>query len=193
LALAFFLIPFTAFLIVSAKPLILFLLTNKWAMTIPYLQLLYLDGFFFPFYQQNQNILCALGKSNLSLKVDLIKKASILLGIIFTFQIGVKALIISQILSTIIGFFYGNYCLSKIHKLQNVSGNIFQIIFLTLFCVFCSLIVEYLFNNYLIIILLQLAIFFGYIIINKVFRLVGYCYFLSFFDSLIPINMKRYF
>ena len=130
ISLAFILLPLTAFLIVSAKPVILILLTDKWAATIPYLQLLYLDGFFFPFYQQNQNLLCAIGKSNLSLRVDLLMKIVIILGILITFQIGVKALIMSKVLSTIIGFFYGNYCFRKSYKLDKVVANIFHIIFL---------------------------------------------------------------
>lgn len=87
-------------LIISSRPFISLALTDKWLPAVPFMQLLFMEGFFFPLMMFNQNILCSAGRSGLSLKIDVIRKAVILLSIILAFRLGIEALIIGQVIST---------------------------------------------------------------------------------------------
>ena len=58
----------------AARPLVLALLTEKWAPCIPYLRLLCLTGLVFPMNWFNINVLYALGRSDLCLRLGIIQK-----------------------------------------------------------------------------------------------------------------------
>ena len=61
-------------LAIIARPLVLVMLTEKWAACIPYLQLLCVAGLLFPLQLMNLNVLQALGRSDLFLRLEIIKK-----------------------------------------------------------------------------------------------------------------------
>ena len=98
LASAMFLV--SLILIISSRPFISIALTDKWLPAVPLMKLFFVEGFFFPLLVFNQNILLSIGRSGLSLKVDIIKKVLGLLSIIMLFRIGIEALIIGQVIST---------------------------------------------------------------------------------------------
>lgn len=191
-SLAFLLLPFTGFLIVSAKPVILILLTNKWSSSIPYLQLLYFDGFFFPFLLLNQNVLNALGKTKLSLIVDTIKKAFVIIGIFIAFKIGVQALIISQVLSTFLGLLVSIFFIRKNILHQQIVVELLPIVILTI--VFCALALSMVnfFNSNIVIVLSQAFLFMIYLVLNKFLHTTGYNYFIAFIGPLIPRQVLKY-
>ena len=89
-------------LVISSRPFIAIALTEKWLPAVPYMQIFFLDGFFFPLMMFNQNILYSAGLGGLSLKIDLARKAVILLSIIILFRFGIKALIAGQVFSTLV-------------------------------------------------------------------------------------------
>ena len=76
----FFLFPMMAGLIVVARPLVIVLLTDKWLFCVPYLQLMCLYYALYPVHTANLAALNAQGRSDLFLKLELMKKVS---GIIF--------------------------------------------------------------------------------------------------------------
>lgn len=69
----------------SAKPMILFLLGEKWLGCVPFIQLLCLSQMLYPLHSLNLNMLQVQGKSDLFLKLEIIKKiigvGPILLGV----------------------------------------------------------------------------------------------------------------
>ena len=69
----------------SAKPMILFLLGYKWLGCVPFIQLLCLSQMLYPLHSLNLNILQVQGRSDLFLKLEVIKKfiavGPIILGI----------------------------------------------------------------------------------------------------------------
>jgi len=192
LSLAFILIPLTAFLIISAKPIILILLSSKWASSIPFLQLLYIDGFFFPFLLLNQNVLNALGKSRVSLKIDIFKKIIVVIGVFITFRIGVQALIISQVTSTVIGLLFSILFIKNNLIKQRLLKDLFPIINITICCFSFSIFIgNYLYSN-IAILLFQILIFIFYLIISRLIKTNGYNYFISFIRPIIPIPIQKY-
>ena len=70
----FVIYPLMMLLIVSAKPLILFLLTEKWLPVVEFMQIFCIANFFRPITIPNIEAIKALGYSGISLKLEIIKK-----------------------------------------------------------------------------------------------------------------------
>lgn len=78
----FFFIPFMFLLAALSKPIILALIGEKWSVCVPLMQVLCIGYIFSPLSTLNLNLLYVKGRSDLSLKLDLIKKP---IGIIILF------------------------------------------------------------------------------------------------------------
>jgi teichuronic acid exporter len=92
-----------------ARPLVLVLLTEKWAPCIPYLQLLCVAGLLFPLHLMNLNVLQALGRSDLFFRLEVVKKVLIVINIAVTWRWGISALIYGMMANSIIGFVLNSY------------------------------------------------------------------------------------
>lgn len=88
-----------------ARPLVLVLLTDKWAPCIPYLQLLCLVGLMFPLHLINLNVLQAVGRSDLVLRLEIVKKALIILNIVITWRWGIMAMIAGQVIISLLSYY----------------------------------------------------------------------------------------
>jgi O-antigen/teichoic acid export membrane protein len=80
---------------------------------VPLLQLLCIVGMLYPLHAINLNILYVKGRSDLVLKLEVIKKILISIAILVTFSFGVKALVIGQIFTSIFAFFINTYYSGK--------------------------------------------------------------------------------
>jgi len=192
IALAFILLPFTGLLIVSAKPVILILLTDKWSKSIPFLQLLYLDGFVFPFLLLNQNVLNAVGKSKLSLIIDTVKKVFVITGAFVAFKIGIQALILSQVISTAIGLLVSIFFIRNNIIHQKIFKELLPVISLTLIFVFISILFLKYTNTNILIVMLQGILFLSYFVLNRYLHTTAYQYFSSFLRPLFPVKLQKY-
>lgn len=101
--------PLMVGLIAIADPLFRFLLTDKWAPSIPYFQLLCLVGLLTPLQSLNLNMLKVKGRSDLYLRLEIIKKVILILSIFLTFRWGIFALLIGKVVNSIIAFFINSY------------------------------------------------------------------------------------
>jgi O-antigen/teichoic acid export membrane protein len=104
-----FVFPAMTGLALLSKQIIMVLLTEKW---LPCADLLFWTAFTFiftPLSMLNLNILNAIGRSDLFLKVDLTKIPLIVLTIIITFPISIKAVVIGNFLVSFIAFFINAY------------------------------------------------------------------------------------
>jgi teichuronic acid exporter len=88
-----------------SKPLIITLIGEQWLPSVAYLQLLCFVGMFYPLHAINLNILKVKGRSDLVLKLEIIKKMLafpvIIVGIIY----GIKIMIVGMIINTLIAYF----------------------------------------------------------------------------------------
>ncbi len=96
-------------LAVIARPLVLTLLTEKWVACVPYLQLLCVVGLLYPLHLMNLNVLQALGRSDLFLRLEIIKKVMIVINITVTWRWGISAMICGMIINSIISCFLNSY------------------------------------------------------------------------------------
>jgi teichuronic acid exporter len=101
-------IPMMIGLAAIARPLILVMLTEKWAECIPYLELLCYYGPLHTVNLINMNIPMALGRSTLYLRLEIVKKLLIVISIALTWPWGITGMIYGMTLSA---FF--SYCLSS--------------------------------------------------------------------------------
>ncbi len=79
-----------------SNTLIIVLLTDKWTVSAGYLFWLSLSYMFAPLEILNLNLLNAIGRSDLNLKLDLIKVPIIIISMIITFPISIKAIVIGK-------------------------------------------------------------------------------------------------
>ena len=100
-----------------AKPLILFVLTERWAESIVYLQIFCFALMFDHITMINLNLLQVKGRSDLYLRLEIIKK-SISIAILFmSIPFGVIAICISKIIYSQIALFINTYYTGKLFGL----------------------------------------------------------------------------
>jgi len=105
-------------LIIVSRPFIEVTLTEKWLSAVPLMKLFFIEGFFFPLLLMNLNILNSSGRSEASLKIDIVKKGLIALSVILLFRFGIEALIIGQVTTTFIAFSVSLVVIRKYHNVR---------------------------------------------------------------------------
>ncbi|MBE0674853.1 MAG: oligosaccharide flippase family protein, partial [Bacteroidales bacterium] len=130
----------TMILIISSRPFISLALTEKWLPAVPYMQLFFTEGFFFPLLIFNQNILMSAGRSGLSLKIDIIRKAVILLSILIVWRIGIEALIIGQVAATVVALVLSSLAVIRYQGLmfREIGGHTLKLAIIVAFCLLVS-------------------------------------------------------
>lgn len=106
--------PIMVFLIILAEPVFRFLFTEKWLPAVPYFQILCISGILFPIQGYNANILLVKGKSDTFLKLTVINKILLVIGIIIGLQFGIIGLLYAQVFLSIITFFIYGYHTDKV-------------------------------------------------------------------------------
>jgi len=96
--------PFVVFLIVAAEPVVVMLITEKWLPSVALLQLLLFANIFTPMFTININVLNAQGFSNISLKLEIIKKSLIVVSILVCFSFGIKAMLAGFVVANYIAY-----------------------------------------------------------------------------------------
>ncbi len=97
-----------------AKPLIITLIGIKWMQSIPYLQLLCFALVLYPLQSLNLNLLNVKGRSDLFLKLEVIKKIAIVPIIFIGIFYGIEALIIGIIVHSFFAYFINTYYTGKL-------------------------------------------------------------------------------
>ncbi len=106
--------PMLIFLSIIAHPLFRFLLGEKWLPAAPYFQLLCLAGILYPLHAYNLNILKVKGRSDLFLRLEMIKKGVSLLGIISVISFGIYGLLYFQLCFNFLGYYLNSLYSGKL-------------------------------------------------------------------------------
>lgn len=92
-----------------AKPLILILIGDKWLPAVYLLQIICFSGMLYPLHAINLNILQVKGRSDLFLKLEIIKKiiaiGPIAIGILY----GIEYMLLGSVLTSFIAYFLNSY------------------------------------------------------------------------------------
>lgn len=109
----FIIAPVLILMLVLAEPLIRFLLTDKWLPAVPYFQVLVIAGILYPIHSYNLNVLKVKGRSDLFLKLEIIKKCLVILVLSISVQFGIMGIVWGQVITSCIGFFINTYFTGK--------------------------------------------------------------------------------
>ena len=176
LRISFFIIaPLMLGLAAIAKPLFLVILGDEWVPAILFFQILTLAMMLYPIHAFNLNILQVYGRSDLFLKLEIIKKCIITISIIIAFKFGVVGLVWSSVFTSFaalgVNMFYSskliNYPIYKQIKDLIVT---FIIAFFTAFLMFKTTFVFSDSKNIVQIILASFVGVFVYLSINYIIK-----------------------
>ena len=110
-----FVFPVMTGLAVLSKPLVLFLLGEKWEFTADLLVWLCFSNMFIAHNALNMNVLNAIGRSDLFLKVDASKIPVIIITMVITFPISLKAVVIGKVVTCFIYFYINAFMPGKLY------------------------------------------------------------------------------
>jgi teichuronic acid exporter len=190
------LLSFTAMMIMaaSAKPLILTLIGEKWLPSVIYLQLLCFVGMQYPLHAINLNMLTVQGRSDLFLKLEIIKKILAIPVIILGITLGIKIMIIGMIVISIISYFLNSYYPGKLigysswQQLKDISHSFVLALFIGCIVYLCGRVL--ILPNYLILIIqlsVGLGLFFG---LAELFKMKDYKYLKEIFMDKFITKIK---
>jgi O-antigen/teichoic acid export membrane protein len=108
--------PVMTLLFFLAKPLVFLLLTDKWSQMVTLLQIMCFAYVFYPTSFINMNILNAIGRSDLFLKADLLKFPFVVLTLIISIPLGIKAMTVGFVITSFIAFLINSYYPGKFFK-----------------------------------------------------------------------------
>ena len=92
-----------------AEPMIITLIGEQWRPSIIYLQLLTFVGMMYPLHSLNLNMLQVQGRSDLFLRLEIIKKLIAIPVIIIGVFFGIKAMIMGMWVNTLIAYYLNSY------------------------------------------------------------------------------------
>ncbi len=94
---------------VLAEPMFRFLFTEKWLPAVPYFQILCFNGILYPIHSYNLNVLKVKGRTDLFLRLEIVKKITLVLILSITIPMGLIAMIWGQVVSSVIAFFINTH------------------------------------------------------------------------------------
>ncbi|MBE6720535.1 MAG: lipopolysaccharide biosynthesis protein [Ruminococcaceae bacterium] len=165
-----------------AELLISLVLTDKWLPTIPYLRIFCFTYVFYPIHTANLSAIKAMGRSDLFLKLEIIKKVVGLIAIIVTMRISVMAMAISAIFVNILSQIINAWPNKKLldYSYLEQLKDIIPYLMLSAFMFACVYPVRYLNLPDLVILFIQVSL--GIVIylgLSKLFKIEALEYVLS--------------
>lgn len=106
---SFLVFPAMAGLAAIAEPLIKLLLTEKWLLCVPFLQIFCAVYALWPIHTANLQAINALGRSDIFLKLEILKKVVGLCALAVTVPIGIYAMALGMAMTGILGTFINAY------------------------------------------------------------------------------------
>ena len=89
-------------LVFISEPLIRLLLTEKWLPSVPYMRIFCITYMFYPIHTANLNAIQALGRSDIFLKLEILKKIVGITAVLITMNISVMAMGYSLLVTCVI-------------------------------------------------------------------------------------------
>ncbi|NCC00374.1 MAG: lipopolysaccharide biosynthesis protein [Clostridia bacterium] len=95
---SYIIFPIMLFIIAAANGIIEILLTDKWLPAVPFLQMSCLTMAVYPIHTANLQAISAIGRSDIYLKLELIKKTMLVITLIITLPMGIDAVVVGSVL-----------------------------------------------------------------------------------------------
>lgn len=98
----FIIMPLMVGFAVCSRQLVSLILTDKWLPSVPFMQIFCISFAFYPIHTANLNAIKAMGRSDLFLKLEIIKKSIGVVTIIIAIKFGVMAMAYSMLITSFI-------------------------------------------------------------------------------------------
>lgn len=187
--------PTTALMILLSKEIVLVLFTDKWFQIIPIFRILCFVGLLYPLHLYNLMILQVKGKSDLFLKLELIKKIIIIISLFISVKFGFVGILIGSVIASIITLPINTYYAGELinYKMFQQLKDLSSIFFLTIFIsviifFFKELISDY--SNFIKILFSSILTAILYISISLIFKIQSAIEILSIIKKYLKINKK---
>lgn len=185
---SFILFPMMIGLAIIAEPLVKILLTEKWLPCVPFLQIFCFSYSLWPIHTANLQAINALGRSDIFLKLELIKKTVGLVILLISLQFGIYAIAIGTLINGIISTFINTYPNLKLlnYSYREQWKDIVPSLMLSLFMGLVVYGIKYLQWNDWITVIIQISLgIFVYIFLAQKLKLECYMYITKTFKTTI--------
>jgi len=115
---AFIIFPLMFGLCIIAKPLVDVLLGPEWQDTAEFVSIITMALVLYPIHAINLNMLQVKGRSDLFLKLEVIKKINLTIMLLITVPIGIKAMCFGMVVTSYLALFINTYYTGKISSLK---------------------------------------------------------------------------
>lgn len=176
-------------LAVCAEPLIRLLLTEKWLPCVPYLRIFCFSYAFYPLHTANLNAIKAMGRSDLFLKLEIIKKVFGVIILLITLPFGVYVMALSLLFTSVMSQLINSWPNAKLlgyaygHQLRDMLPA------MVLSCVMGAVVYPISLLGWSDWVTLPVQVFVGaavYVAGSILFKLDSFNYLLSIIKNLIP-------
>ncbi len=99
---SYIIMPLMMGLAVCAEPFVRFFLTEKWLPCVPYLRIFCFTYSFYPLHTANLNAIKAMGRSDLFLILEIVKKAVGITALLLTMRLGVYPMALSLLATSVL-------------------------------------------------------------------------------------------
>ena len=146
-----------------AKPLIVILIGEKWLPAAEYLQIICLGALLYPVHAINLNVLTVMGRSDLFLKLEIIKKIIGTVPIVIGIFLGIKVMLWAGFVSSFLCFAINAHYSEKLinYSFANQFKDILPFIIVSIFIAGLVYSISLLSLTYLWTIILQVSLFFS--------------------------------
>lgn len=127
----FIMAPLMLGLAAIAEPLVSLVLTDKWLPSVPFIRIFCVSFMFYPINSANLSAIKALGRSDLVLRLEIIKKVLGITIILITMWISVKAIALGLLVGSLCNLVINSWPNKTLlqytffNQLKDISGNLF--------------------------------------------------------------------
>lgn len=184
---SFIVFPLMAGLAVCAEPIISILLTDAWLPSAPLMQLLCVSYAFWPIHTANLQAISAMGRSDIFLKLEVIKKIVGIVLLIASIPFGLEAMVGVKIISGVIGLIINSYPNKKLLDygyMQQIKDLLPNAV-ITIFMYFIVFIVSGYLSMSILSLLIQVSVgVITYLVLSYVFKIDSLFYMINMIKSM---------
>jgi len=131
---SFMIFPGILLLFIFAEPIMILVLGKQWQPASPFLQILCVSGMLYHLHAINLNVLKVLGRSDLFLKLEIIKKVNTKIAIIVGLQFGIWGLLIAQVITSYIALWINTFYTARFldYSIFEQAKDVFSVLLLAI-------------------------------------------------------------
>ena len=157
---SFFLFPIMIGLFITAETLVSLVLTDKWLECVPFIQILSISYALWPIHTANLQAINAIGRSDIYLKLEILKKIIGIIVLLITMKYGIYAMAIGQVVTSFTSTFINSYPNKKLLNYSYIEQikDILPSLLLSIFMGICIYFIKFIFINKILILLFQIIL-----------------------------------